>query len=135
MSDFATTRRAAVAAEAAPDGARVRPLARLAGASVAEFELAPGQTSCAVVHRTIDEIWTVLAGRGELWRRQGAREETVALEPGVCLTIPCGTHFQYRALGAEPLRVLGVSLPPWPGADEARLVEGPWAPSADPAQI
>jgi len=130
VSDFETTRRSATPQEDAPDGSRVRPLARLAGASVAEFELAPGQTSRAVVHRTIDEIWTVVAGRGELWRRQGAREETVTLEPGVCLTIPAGTAFQFRNAGAETLRVIGVSLPPWPGEGEAAPVQGPWAPAA-----
>lgn len=130
MSDFETTRRSAPPLQAAPDGSRVRPLARLPGASVAEFELAPRQTSRAVAHRTIDEIWYVVAGRGELWRRQGAREETVALEPGQCLTIPRGTAFQFRSQGAEALRVIGVSLPPWPGAGEAVIVEGPWASTA-----
>jgi len=116
--------------ETAPDGSTVRVLARLPNASVAEFELAPRQTSRAVVHRTIDEVWTVIAGRGELWRRQGAREETVALAPGLCLTIPCGTAFQFRAQGEEVLQVIGVSLPPWPGEGEAVLVDGPWTPSA-----
>ncbi len=128
MRHFTTSARSAAVAEAAPDGSRLWPLARLPGASVAEFELAPGKISRAVVHRTIDEIWYVLAGAGELWRRQGAREETVALEPGLCLTIPCGTQFQFRALGVQPLRVLGVSLPPWPGEGEALSADGPWAP-------
>ncbi|HSH06055.1 MAG TPA: cupin domain-containing protein [Burkholderiales bacterium] len=128
MRHFTTSARATAATQTAPDGSRLRPLARLPGASVAEFELAPGSTSRAVVHRTIDEIWYVLAGAGELWRRQGAREETVALEPGVCLTIPCGTQFQFRARGAQTLRVLGISLPPWPGAGEALSADGPWSP-------
>jgi len=130
VSDFETTRRSAPPLQAAPDGSRVRPLARLPGASVAEFELGAGQTSRAVVHRTIDEIWYVVAGFGELWRRQGEREQTVALEPGLCLTIPRGTSFQFRAQRAEPLRVIGVSLPPWPGAGEAVPVQGPWAADA-----
>jgi len=128
MTDFLTTTRSDARSEAAADGSRVRLLLRLPGASLAEFELAAEQTSRAVVHRTIDEIWTVIAGQGELWRRQGAREETVALAPGVCLTIPRGTQFQFRAQGGEALRVLGVSLPPWPGEDEAVPVTGPWVP-------
>ena len=127
MSHFESTRRSAAPQEAAPDGSRVRPLARLPGVSVAEFELGPRQTSRAVVHRAIEEIWYVVAGRGELWRRHGAREETVALEPGLCLTIPRGTQFQFRAQGEEALRVLGVSLPPWSGDGEAVPVDGPWA--------
>jgi len=126
MHAFISAARSAASAEAAPDGSRLWPLVRLPGASVAEFELAPGKTSRAVVHRTIDEIWYVLAGAGELWRRQGAREEITALAPGVCLTIPCGTQFQFRAHGAQPLRVLGVSLPPWPGEGEAMPVDGRW---------
>ena len=91
------------------------------------FALPPGETSRAVTHRTVEEIWYFLEGRGEMWRRQGDREEVVAVEPGVCLTIPLGTHFQFRALGDRPLSALGVTMPPWPGPDEAVPVEGPWA--------
>jgi mannose-6-phosphate isomerase-like protein (cupin superfamily) len=96
---------------------------------MAEFELAPGQVSAAVTHRTVDEIWYVLRGRGEIWRRQGTREEVVPLEPSVCLTIPLGTHFQFRAIGEGALTVLGITMPPWPGADEARPAAGPWTPT------
>jgi len=123
---FETMSLADARVERAPDGSTLRALARLPGASVAQFELAPGEVSQAVVHRTIDEIWYVVGGRGELWRRQRAQEETVALGAGICLTVPRGTEFQFRALGVEPLRVLGVSLPPWPGAGEAVPVTGPW---------
>jgi mannose-6-phosphate isomerase-like protein (cupin superfamily) len=123
---FATTRRPPERTVVAPDGSDVRVLLGLAGGGMAEFELAPGRVSGAITHRTVDEIWYVLSGRGEMWRRQDSRDEIVALEPGVCLTIPQGTHFQFRALGDTPLRVLGVTMPPWPGADEAVVVNGPW---------
>jgi len=114
----------------APDGSAVTPLLGLAGGTMAEFELAPGQVSAAVTHRTVDEIWYVLRGRGEIWRRQGAREDVAPLEPGVCLTIPVGTHFQFRALADGTLTVLGITMPPWPGAaDEATPVAGPWTPT------
>jgi mannose-6-phosphate isomerase-like protein (cupin superfamily) len=53
-------------------------------------------------------------------------EEVIALEPGVSLTIPLGTHFQFRSLGAEPLAAIGVTMPPWPGDDEAFEVPGKW---------
>ena len=86
----------------------------MAGGSLAEFELAAGRVSAAVTHRTVEEIWYILSGRGEIWRRQGPREEIVALEPGVCLTIPQGVHFQFRALGDGALRVVGVTMPPGP---------------------
>jgi mannose-6-phosphate isomerase-like protein (cupin superfamily) len=128
MTAFATLSIADAKAEPAPDGSTARVLLRLPNGSLAQFELAAGRTSRAVVHRRIDEIWMVVSGRGEIWRRQGAREETVALAPGVCLTIPAGTAFQFRCLGAEALQVIGVSLPPWPGEGEALPAEGPWAP-------
>ena len=74
-------------------------------------------------------LWYVLHGHGEIWRRQGTREDVVPLEPGVCLTIPVGTHFQFRALGEGPLTVLGVTMPPWPGVGEATAGGGPWTPT------
>lgn len=114
--------------ETAPDGSTVLPLLRTATASVARFELAAGQVSRAVMHRTVEEIWYVLAGRGKLWRRQGTQEELLGLEPGVCLAIARGDHFQFRAVG-EPLVVLGVTTPPWPGDGEAVAVEDRWKPT------
>ena len=108
----------------APDGSDVRILLGLAGGGVAHFELAPGRTSWAVRHRTVAEIWYVLTGRGEMWRRQDRVEDVVVLEPGVCLTIPLGTEFQFRNLGDEPLAAIGMTMPPWPGDDEAVLVDG-----------
>jgi mannose-6-phosphate isomerase-like protein (cupin superfamily) len=67
-----------------------------------------------------------------MWRRQGDREETVPLEPGVCLSVPTGTAFQFRADAGSSLSVLGVTMPPWPGADEAVAVDGPWSPTVRP---
>lgn len=113
----------------APDGSDVRVLLGLAGGGMAHFELGPGRTSKAVTHRTVEEIWYFVGGRGEMWRRQDGREEVVAVEPGVCLTIPLGTHFQFRTTGDEPLAAVGVTMPPWPGPDEAYEVPGPWPPA------
>jgi mannose-6-phosphate isomerase-like protein (cupin superfamily) len=95
---------------------------------MAHFALPPGYTSIAVTHRTVEEIWFVLSGRGEMWRKQNGNEEIVPLEAGICLTIPLGTHFQFRSLGHEPLAVLGVTVPPWPGEGEAVVVQGKWEP-------
>src|SRR5262249_52680962 len=67
---------------------------------------------------------------GEMWRRQGDREEIVPVDPGVCITIPVGTHFQFRSFGYEPLAALGVTIPPWPGEGEAYPVEGKGTPAA-----
>jgi mannose-6-phosphate isomerase-like protein (cupin superfamily) len=117
----------------APDGANVRVLLALAGGSMAHFELAPGLVSKAVEHRTVEEVWYFLGGRGEMWRRQGTRTEVTAVEPRVCITIPVGTGFQFRSLGAEPLTAVAITMPPWPGMDEAFEVEGLWQPKLEDA--
>jgi len=129
VADFCTKRLPTARDAIAPDGSDVRVLLGLAGGGMAHFELAPGATSVAVAHRTVEEIWFFLGGRGEMWRKQGDREELVPVEPGVCLTIPLGTSFQFRSLGPEPLTALGVTSPPWPGEGEAYPVPGKWAPT------
>lgn len=96
---------------------------------MAHFTLAPGSTSRAVEHRTVEEIWYCVRGRGEMWRSTEGHVEIVALAPGVAITIPLGTRFQFRSLGDEPLGAVGVTMPPWPGDDEAVVVTGPWEPS------
>ena len=126
MTEFDTKRLPAARDLVAPDGSDVRILLGLGGGGMAHFELAPGRTSIAVTHRTVEEIWFFLSGSGEMWRKQGEREEIVPVERGVCLTIPLGTQFQFRAMGAEPLAAIGVTMPPWPGDDEAVRVDGTW---------
>lgn len=129
MAEFKTKRLPVARDDVAPDGSDVRILLGLKGGGMAHFELAPGQTSKAVVHRTIEEIWFFLSGRGEMWRKQGEQEEVVPVESGVCLTIPAGTHFQFRSFGHEALAAIGVTMPPWPGEGEAILVQGKWEPT------
>jgi len=126
MNAFKTMRVPVAKTAVAPDGSDVRVLLGLGGGGMAHFELPPGETSTPVTHRTVEEIWLFLSGRGEMWRRQGDHEEIVAVEPGVCLTIPLGTHFQFRSFGYEALSAVGVTMPPWPGEDEAIIVEGKW---------
>lgn len=115
----------------APDGSTVRVLLRVQGGSMAHFTLAPGQTSRAVTHRTVEEIWYFLEGYGELWRKLGAEEAIVPVAAGVCITLPRGTHFQFRTLSAVALTAIGVTLPPWPGEGEAYEVAGPWSPTVE----
>lgn len=127
---FGTRRLPIAADEVAPDGSDVRILLRLKGGGMAHFELPPEQTSKAVAHRSVEEIWFFLGGRGEMWRKQNDREEVVPVEPDVCLTIPRGTHFQFRSFGNESLTAVGVTMPPWPGDSESYAVEGKWVPTA-----
>jgi mannose-6-phosphate isomerase-like protein (cupin superfamily) len=130
LPDFETVQLPATPDVVAPDGSDARLLPQLAGGSLAHFTLAPGVTSRAVAHRTVEEIWFVLGGSGEMWRASGDRDEVVAMAPGVALTIPLGTRFQFRATGREPLTAVAVTMPPWPGPDEAVAVDGPWTPTA-----
>ena len=130
MTSFQTMRLPDTPDVVAPDGSDVRILLSLAGGSMAHFALASGKTSIAVAHRTVEEIWYFLGGRGEMWRRQDGREEVVKVGAGVCLTIPVGTRFQFRSMGEEPLTAVAVTMPPWPGEGEAYAVEGPWEPAS-----
>lgn len=129
MTQFGTKRMPAAPDVVAPDGSDVRVLLRTGRGSMAHFELAAGRASDPIRHRTVDEIWFVLSGHGEMWRHQDGHEEVVALEPGVCVSIPVGTHFQFRASDAGPLAAVGVAMPPWPGDGEAIAVAGKWAPA------
>ena len=112
----------------APDGSEVRLLLSLQGGSMAHFLLPAGQVSRAVRHRTVEEIWYVLSGHGEMWRSAAGPDEVVELAAGVCLTIPVGVAFQFRASGPEPLTAVAITMPPWPGEAEAQLVAGKWEP-------
>ena len=51
----------------APDGSEIRLLAALSSCSMAHFRLPAGEVSAAVVHQTVDELWYVVAGEGEMW--------------------------------------------------------------------
>jgi mannose-6-phosphate isomerase-like protein (cupin superfamily) len=129
MEPFQTMQTPAKRTTVSPGGSDVRLLLELKGGGIAHFALAPGATSNAVAHHTVEEIWYIICGRGEMWRKLGDVEETVVLEPGICLTIPVGTHFQWRSTGTEPIAAIGVTMPPWPGEEEAYRVEGVWKPT------
>ena len=113
----------------APDGTAVRLLLSLAAGSMAHFELPAGAVSHAVTHRTVEEIWFVVGGRGSIWRSQDGRERIDPLAPGTSLTIPLGTAFQFRAEAGSPLAFVALTMPPWPGMGEALPASGPWAPT------
>ncbi len=121
------TRKIGLAADAiAPDGSEVRLLGSLPRGSMAAFRLMPGAVSRAVAHRTVEEIWIFTAGSGRMWRKLGEHEEITEVGAGVSITIPTGTHFQFRCDGDEPLEAVAVTMPPWPGDADAYLVPGKW---------
>ena len=126
VSDFDTMHLPGVPDAVAPDGSDVRVLLQLSRGSMAHFELAAGRVSRPVAHHHVEELWYILNGRGEMYRRQGDTSATVPLRPGTCLSIPAGTHFQFRTLGTAPLRIVIATTPPWPGEEEAVRVEDYW---------
>jgi mannose-6-phosphate isomerase-like protein (cupin superfamily) len=93
---------------------------------MAHFSLPPGRVSKAIMHRTVEEIWYIVGGEGEMWRADDRQETVIALRPGLSLTIPVGTRFQFRSTGNGALEAVAITMPPWPGEDEAVLVEGVW---------
>ncbi|HEX3864321.1 MAG TPA: cupin domain-containing protein [Stellaceae bacterium] len=114
---------------AAPDGSTVHILCATGRGSSILFELPPGAVSTAVAHRTIEEIWFVVSGNGRLWRGDEDTEIVADLAAGMSLAIPVGVAFQFRCDGPEALRIFAVTIPPWPGPDEAYATAGKWAPT------
>jgi mannose-6-phosphate isomerase-like protein (cupin superfamily) len=112
----------------APDGSEIRLLPTMKGGSLCHCTLPAGQTSSPVIHRRVEEIWYVLSGDGEVWRSNAEAEATVRVCAGSSLSIPPRTSFQFRNTGDAPLCILIVTMPPWPGPEEAENAEGIWPP-------
>lgn len=112
----------------APDGSDVYVLSAVDEAGTAVFELAPGAVTRPVRHPRVQEIWFVLSGEGSLWR-DGVEPDTL-LGAGMSMSIPRGTAFQFRCVSDQPLRILGVTAPPWQGPEDAEPVDqGKWPPT------
>ena len=131
MSRFQTMQLPAERTVVASDGSDVRVLLGLAGGGMAHFRLPAGAVSIAVTHRTVEEVWYIVEGSGQMWRKQGQWEEVTDLVPGLCLTIPLGTHFQFRASPTQALAAVAITMPPWPGEGEAVPVPGLWGSAPD----
>lgn len=123
---FETKRISATPDAIASDGSEVRVLCQVSRGGLAVFSLPPKAVARAVAHRTIEEVWYFLSGRGRMWRKLNDQEEIVEVAAGVSITIPTGTHFQFRCDGDETLSAIGATMPPWPGEAEAYPVEGAW---------
>ena len=112
--------------EIAPDGSEIRLLPRLNGGGLCHCTLPSKGTSLAVAHKTVEEIWYFLQGKGQVWRKLQEHEEVIDVCPGIGITIPVGTHFQFRNLSEEPLCFIIATVPPWPGKQEAERVGDHW---------
>ncbi len=107
----------------APDGSEIRELIRGRKGSLAHCTLPPGQTSKAVKHRDVEELWYVPCGTGEVWRAQGEYDRPVPVSPGTSLAVPSSAHFQFKNTGDVSLELIIATVPPWPGSEEADGVE------------
>lgn len=110
----------------APDGSEIRELIAVKRGSMAHCTLPPGAISMAVKHLTVEEVWYVTQGRGQVWRKGECAESVVDVEAGLSLGIETGTHFQFRNTGGDDLCLIIVTMPPWPGEQEAVRVEDFW---------
>ena len=110
----------------APDGSEIRLFPDMNGGGLCHCTLLPFETSRAVYHKTVEEIWYFISGNGRIWRKQGAKESVIEVGSGVCVTIPPKTHFQFRNIGDKSLTFIIVTMPPWPGKEEAVEVSGYW---------
>ena len=110
----------------APDGSEVRELSVGRNGGMAHFTMLPGQVSSAVKHKTVEEIWYIFTGQGEMWRSDEDGPRKDALATGVTIVIPVGTSFQFRNTGDGPLEIVGATMPPWPNNQEAVPVDNHW---------
>jgi len=124
--DFRTRRLPREYDELAPDGSEIRVLLSTGRGQLTHCTLHPGETSRAISHRTVEEIWYCLEGQGKIWRRRDEAEQVVEFKPGVCVSITPGTSFQFRNTGQRSLEFIIATIPPWPGDQEAAILEGLW---------
>ena len=111
----------------APDGSEIRLLADerhgASKSSLVEVVLPAGQVSRPVYHRTVEETWHILEGRGRVWRCPPDVDAAIVppqdVSPGDTLVIPTGWLFQFAAGSDGALRFLCHTTPPWPGEGEA----------------
>ena len=113
----------------APDGSEIRLLLNhlhdAEACSMVEAALPAGQVTRPVYHQTVEEVWYILAGSGQVWRcppdaAHPTDAPSVPVGPGDALVIPVGWFFQFRANDDAELRFVCVTMPPWPGDDEAQ---------------
>lgn len=112
-----------------PAGADIRFIMDGSTGNMIHSTVPPGQINRATIHETVSEFWHVLEGTGEIWRKDATQERVTSLVAGVSIDIPVGTAFQYRNIGAVPLKFICITMPPWPGDAEASHLPGAWQPT------
>jgi mannose-6-phosphate isomerase-like protein (cupin superfamily) len=88
--------------------------------------LPAGKASSPVRHRTVEQLWHVIGGEGEIWRSRHGEDRVDKVRPGDSVRICVDTSFQFRAGEKDDLKLLFATMPPWPGPQEAVAVAGKW---------
>ena len=113
----------------APDGFKVWELADINAGGIAQFQLPAQRVGGAIMHKTVSEIWLIVAGSGKVWiNGVGERE----ISAGSYFIVPPQTPFQVRNDSTTEMTVIGLTMPHF-HPEEVVEVEGPWSASADPA--
>lgn len=114
----------------APDGSKIYLLVNGSKGGLCQCILPVGQTSLAVRHKTVEELWFFIEGLGEVYREGINNNKPVTVGPGTSLVIPAHTTFQFRNTGQVALKFIIATIPPWPGPSEADTdVKGFWLES------
>lgn len=124
-----TTRLPEKADDKSPAGAAIRYMMDGATGNMIHSTVPPRQINRATVHASVSEFWYVLEGQGEIWRDDGRESSVTSLTAGTAIDIPVGTAFQYRNISDSDLKFICVSMPRWPGDQEATFIEGIWQPT------
>jgi mannose-6-phosphate isomerase-like protein (cupin superfamily) len=111
----------------APDTSEIRLLPYFDGGGLCHCTMGPNKTSVAVRHKTVNEIWYCLSGEGEINQKRNEVSETRKFSRGDSFTIPVGNSFQFRNIGSTNLCILILTIPKWPGDQEAEMATPYWA--------
>ena len=117
-----------------PAGADIRFIMDGSTGNMIHSTVPPRQINRATIHATVSEFWFVLEGAGEIWRKDAQEERVTRLEAGVSIDIQVGTAFQYRNIGDVDLKFICITMPPWPGDQEASHLSGTWEPTIQPKE-
>lgn len=110
----------------APDLSEIRLLPTFDRGGLCHCTLPAGETSVAKKHKTVEEIWYCISGRGIIWQKNASGESEKEFTQGDSFTIPAGNSFQFRNNADQPLCIIISTMPKWPGPDEALDGDSHW---------
>ena len=112
-----------------PAGAEIRYLIEGEAGGMIHSTVPAGQVNRAAVHATVERVLGCLTGQGQLWRGDRTGEDDIAEGRGFHRH-PSRDRTPVSLRRTDPLLFLCITMPPWPGDQEATIIEGPWTPTA-----